>query len=125
MITEKEWNDYTNSLREAYKIYHDALVRYRETHQNIGEEKIRLIGLLEDPRRASLGDMIAIGILGTRGDYENFYTIGIDGTPDRSGSENALQKLKELTYSNEDPEISRIIKIVDDTITLMEKIRVR
>jgi hypothetical protein len=122
MIDGKELNNYTNNLREAYKIYHNALIRYGETLQDKEGEKIRLIRSLKDPEHASLGYMITIGILGTRLDYEVFFAIGKDGIPVKEQPEMAIQELKKLTYSNKDPEIKKLIAMVNDSINFMEEI---
>jgi hypothetical protein len=66
--------------------------------------------------------MITIGILGTRLDYEIFYPIGKEGIPVKTDSEKAIQKLRELTYSNKDPEISKLKEIVNASISFTEEL---
>lgn len=124
MIIEKELDDYTDRVRQAYAIYYNALISYGKKYVEgkgpiLGEQKEasgnlidNLIGILRKPEDASLGYMVALGLLGTYGTYEMFYWLGKDGEYAEKRSERALHELQELTYSNSDHKTRILVQIV-------------
>ena len=72
---------------------------------------------MPSPDKASIAQMIIIGLWGTYWHYEYFCDV-----KNYKETENALEELKNLTYHNKDPVIRPLIDVLDNGAKFADKI---
>jgi hypothetical protein len=83
------------------------------------------IKLLKNPKEASLGYMILIGLLGTYGEYEAFYWLSKGGGKASKPEDRAFHELQKLTYENDENDdcgVKRLVDIIQSSTNFLKEL---